>query len=799
MTIFFRNTVLEEDVFTNINYSKASAIPVKNTARKTWHIYIEGLVQGVGFRPFVYQLAEQFKLSGWVNNNTDGVHIEFNADDSIAKEFYKTIIHRAPALSAITNHSFAEINHKPYHSFEIVTTETDGESKLLVTPDFAICEACIAEMKTPGNRRYKYPFITCTQCGPRYSIIRQVPYDRVNTTMDIFEMCHECFNEYHDPSNRRHFSQTNSCPDCAITMQLFDCNKNLIESDQTKIISSVCGLWNDGKIVAIKGIGGYLLTVDATNATVIKELRLRKQRPSKPFALMFPDIDTLQNEVHLNDNEKNELKSSHAPIVLLQLKNQAFSTLSSNEIAPGLSRIGVMLPYTPLYFLLTEHFKKPIVATSGNISNAPIVFKDDDALNELSHVADYVLVNNREIVIPQDDSIIKYSRQTQQRIKLRHARGFAPWYINDKIILPDKTILATGAMLKSSFTFLHHRNIHLSQYLGDAENADTQNNFEHTIHHFLHLFKCKPEIIIADMHPDYFSSHLSERLSNEWNIPVVKVQHHEAHFSAVLAENNLLYEQAPVLGVIWDGTGLGDDGQIWGGEFFLFHEKKFNRINHIEYFDWFLGDKMAREPRLSALSLCYENQVAEKIIQPKFSTIEWNNYFQLLSLNKPDSDGLKTSSMGRIFDAVASLLGLIDKSSFEGEAAMMLEELALGYFSQNPGIPNNWLTSSEWMQQNPVSIKTFICKIIDDIEHKKDKDEIAARFHVNLILLVRKIAVTFNCDKICFSGGVFQNELLVDLSAKIFDKNQQLYFHQQLPANDENISFGQLMWYLTTN
>ena len=282
-------------------------------------------------------------------------------------------------------------------------------------------------------------------------------------------------------------------------------------------------------------------------------------------------------------------------------------------------------------------------------------------------------------------------------------------------------------------------------------------------------------------------------MSKEWKIPLVKVQHHEAHFAAVLAENNLLEELEPVLGVIWDGTGFGDDRQIWGGEFSLFHEKRFTRINHIEYFNWFVSDKMAKEPRLSALSLCYGNEEAEKIIRPKFSTTEWNNYHQLLSKNQ-----LKTSSMGRIFDAVASLLGLIDKSSYEGEAAMLLEELALDYFRQNPTIPDYWLSGNEWMQQNPVNIKVLISEIIKDIEHKKDKAEIAARFHVNLVLLIKKIAVTFNCNKICFSGGVFQNEILADLSAKIFDKTHQLYFHQQLPANDENISFGQLMWYLKT-
>ncbi len=780
---------MKKDVFTNNKGSKVSSFAKINAEKKTWHIHIQGLVQGVGFRPFVYQLARQFNLTGWVNNSNDGVHLEFNADASVAEQFYKTLIQQAPVLSTITKHSFAETNHKSFQNFEIVESDVYGEAHLLVTPDFGICENCKTELKTPGNRRYQYPFITCTQCGPRYSIIRQVPYDRINTTMDIFEMCKQCIEEYHDPTNRRHFSQTNSCPNCAITMQLFDNKKNLIEEDQSKIITSICALWNAGKIVAIKGIGGYLLTCDATNKAAIKELRKRKHRPAKPFALMFPDINILQNEVYLHDKEINELESVHAPIVLLELKNPSQSALALQEIAPGLSRIAVMLPYTALYVLLMEYFKKPIIATSGNMSNAPIVFRDADALEELSRVADYILVNNREIVIPQDDSVITYSRQTQQRIMLRHARGFAPLYINNKIIFPGKTILATGAMLKSSFTLLHHRNIHVSQYLGDTDNVDAQNNFEHTLHHFLHLFKCRPEIILADKHPDYFSSHLAQRLSEEWSIPLIKVQHHEAHFAAVLAENNLLDEEEPVLGVIWDGTGLGDDRQIWGGEFFLFQEKQFTRINHVAYFDWFVADKMAREPRLAALSLCYENKEAEKILRPKFSTIEWNNYHQLLSNNQ-----LKTSSIGRVFDAAASLLGLIDKTSFEGEAAMMVSELALSYFKKNPQLPTAWLHDNE-LQKN-LNPKELTGGIIKELNKGTDKSEIAAWFHVRLALIIKKVADENHCNKVCCSGGVFQNEVLIDLLADLSGEKITLYYNNDLPPNDENISFGQLAWFL---
>ena len=607
--------------------------------------------------------------------------------------------------------------------------------------------------------------------------------------MNVFEMCTSCRKEYNDPLNRRHFSQTNSCSDCAIIMQLFDCKKNLIEDGQAKIIIKICELWEDGKIVAIKGIGGYLLTCDATNTTAIKELRKRKHRPVKPFAVMFSDINILQNEAHLHYKEINELQSAYAPIVLLRLKNSSQSTLALGEIAQGLSCIGAMLSYTPLYAMLLEHFKKPIVATSGNISNAPIIFRDKEALNDLSGFADYILVNNREIVTPQDDSVIKYSFKTQQRIMLRHSRGFAPLYINHKIILPGKTILATGAMLKSSFAFLHHHNIHISQYLGDTNNVDAQNNFEDTLHHLLQLFKCRPEIILADKHPDYFSSHLGELLSKEWNIPLIKVQHHEAHFAAVLAENNLFNEDEPVLGVIWDGTGLGNDQQIWGGEFFLFHKRQFTRINHFGYFDWVVGDKMAREPRLSALSLCCGNKEAEKILRPKFSGIEWNNYHQLLSNNK-----LKTSSIGRIFDAVASLLGLTDISSFEGEAAMKVCELALSFFQKNSEFPTAWL--HDFDIQNSLNSKEIIGEIVEQLNKGTNKAEIAAWFHVKLVHVIEKVAIDNSCNKVCCGGGVFQNEILIDLLADLSRENLIFYYNKDLPPNDENISFGQLAWFL---
>ncbi|MBA3648715.1 MAG: carbamoyltransferase HypF [Chitinophagales bacterium] len=764
----------------------------------TWHIHITGQVQGVGFRPFIYQLAKKFQLSGWVSNKDDGVHMEFNADNVLSKKFYKEILINAPQLSHITSHILEEISPFTFSGFKIISSGKAGNPILLISPDFAVCVNCKKEIENKTNRRYNYAFTTCTQCGPRYSIMKDLPYDRENTVMEVFKMCPTCNAEYSDPMNRRHFSQTNSCPNCAVVMKLFDNRKAPIENDQENIIQKICEYWNDGKIVAIKGIGGYLLTCDATNANTIKELRSGKHRPAKPFALMFPDILSLEEEVYLNEAEITELKSVAAPIVLLHLKNKSPSTIAVHEIAPRLSRVGVMLPYTPLYELLLQQFKKPIVATSGNISNAPITFEDEKALFNLNFIADYILVHNREIIAPQDDSVVTYSHYFQHRIMLRRARGFAPFYLNKKLSLTEKPIIAAGAMIKSTFTLLHQQNIHISQYLGDTDNYDAQKNYEKALHHFLHLFQAQPQVFLIDKHPGYFTSQFGEQLATKWNNELVAVQHHEAHFASVLGEHNLINKQAPILGVIWDGTGFGNDGQIWGGEFFVYHQHRFIRFTHFDYFNYFLGDMMATEPRLSAFSLCHEMEEATSILQPKFSPEEWKNYHQLVKKNK-----LKTSSIGRLFDAVASLLGLIDKASFEGEAAMLLEEEAHHYFKSGLNIPDEWLEEDVW--KSGLSTQTLIKEIIRKINTGKEKSEIAAWFHVQLILAVKKVATQnltvledqlgLPFHKICFSGGVFQNGLLVDLLIRILGVQYQLYFNRELSPNDENISFGQLVRY----
>ncbi len=758
----------------------------------TWHIHIKGQVQGVGFRPFIFLLAKKYELKGWVNNSTDGVHIEIEAVEELARSFYQEIINNAPVLSRITGHSFFKTEQKFFDNFQIIHSENIGQPNLLVTPDFAMCSDCKSELYDSPNRRNNYSFITCTNCGPRFSIVKKLPYDRVNTKMDIFQMCSTCFEEYQNPHDRRYFSQTNSCPKCNVELTLYDRNGNGISNHQIEILDKIVSFWQEGKIVAIKGIGGYFLTCDANNSETILELRKRKHRPSKPFAVMFPDLKSISDndETHFASFITKELQNEIAPIVLLDYDNFSATSFTKASLAPNLNQLGVMLPYTPLYDLLLQKFGQPIVATSGNISNNPIVFDDEKALQELTQIADFILKNNRDIVIPQDDSVVKFSFFKNQKIILRRSRGLAPTYINAELALSNQSILATGAMMKSTFSFLHQQNTYISQYLGDLENFDTQENYKHTVEHFLKLFTAQPKVILLDKHPEYPSTHFGKELAGELNVPVESFQHHMAHFGAVIGEHNLVHSEEPILGIVWDGTGLGDDGQIWGGEFFKYEKYDFQRSYYFDYFDFILGDKMPKEPRVSALSACWGVKGIEQFLKGKFTEIEWEVYSKILDKENP----LQTSSVGRLFDAVASLLGILDVQTYEGEAAMQLENMALRYFKNN-GLEFSSSYFLEGANNKSIPTKTLMRNIVLDLQKGKQKDFIAAKFHFSLMKIIEIVANNLKIKKIAFSGGVFQNGLLVDLIQHHFQNDFELFFHQQLSPNDENISFGQLVCY----
>ncbi len=754
----------------------------------TWHIHMKGQVQGVGFRPFVFRMAKEYGFKGSVNNTTDGVHIEVNAPADLVSNFYNDLLKKAPSLAKITQHSISKIADKTFDHFQIIHSETRAQANLLLTPDFALCADCRSELYHISNHRKNYPFITCTHCGPRFSIIHQLPYDRSNTQMDVFQMCMSCSDEYENPLDRRYYSQTNSCPNCAIKLSILNPQAGESEKDQEQLIELVIRYWQEGKIVAIKGVGGYLLTCDAGNKAAISTLRERKHRPSKPFALMYPNIESLPS-VNLHKEAIQELSNQVSPIVLLDCK-EASTAADFVDVAPGLQHLGIMLPYTPLYELLLYKFGKPIVATSGNVSHSPIVFQDEKAVVGLSAIADLILNNNRKITVPQDDSVITFSPFAGQRIVLRRARGLAPTYINPDLDWPTQSIIATGAMLKSTFSFLHQGNTYISPYLGDLASFDTQENYKHTLQHFLDLFKTDADIILCDKHPAYPSTQYGENRSKALNIPLKSIQHHMAHFGAVLGENNLIHAKKPVLGVIWDGTGLGNDGQIWGGEFFKYEQYDFLRCYHFDYFDSILGDKMPKEPRISALSACWDVMGAEDFLQHKFSQTEWQVYSHLLK----KENTLQTSSVGRIFDAVASLLGIMDQQTYEGEAAMQLETMALQYFKANGlDFPSSYFMEGAHYYRIPT--QSLMTNILMDLQKGKAKDFIAAKFHFSLMKIIKIVANNLKIEKIAFSGGVFQNGLLVDLIQHHLKSDFQLFFHQQLSPNDENISFGQLVCY----
>jgi len=753
----------------------------------TWHIHIAGQIQGVGFRPFVYLLAQKFKLKGSVNNTISGVQIEFNAIEKVAKDFYQQLIKNAPVLAKITQHQLLLSPQKSFADFQIIHSDLSGATDLLITPDFGCCQYCQADISANSNRRYDYPFTTCTHCGPRYSILTALPYDRERTTMAPFSMCENCQAEYDDPINRRYYSQTNSCVACGIQMTLWDGNQQVISTSSSSIIDLVCSYWTSGSIIGIKGIGGYLLTCDASNESAIQLLRKRKDRPSKPFALMYPNMDAVKKDLSLSDSEENALENTVSPIVLLGIKAESTYKVSS-ALAPNLTQMGVLLPYTPLFVLLLKKFQKPIVATSGNISNASIIFEDKKALNELTGLADFVVTNNRPILVPQDDSVLKFSTFKKQKIIIRRSRGLAPTYVNPQLQWSDKNILATGAMLKSTFSFLHQNNTYISQYLGDLGHFDAEENYKHAIHHFLSLLKAKPEVLLADKHPEYATTLFAEYLSKDLAIPIEKIQHHIAHFGAVLGENNLIHAKDPILGVIWDGTGLGADNQIWGGEFFKYENYDFIRAFHFDYFDFILGDKMPKEPRISALAACWGISGMEAFLKKKFTNTEWQIYTKILSKENP----LKTSSVGRIFDALAALLDILDQQTYEGEAAMQLEQLATDYFKEH-GLDFSSSYFSEEIPTYRLPTKSLMTSVIMDLQEGKTKGFIAAKFHYSLMHLIKIIANNLKIKQIAFSGGVFQNGLLVDLIQHHLAEEFTLFFHQQLSPNDENISFGQLI------
>lgn len=710
----------------------------------------------------------------------DGVHIEVNADEKKLKAFITQINNHPPPLAVIQSLQSQRLETKNFSHFKIVKSLESGQKEVLLTPDFGLCEDCRREINHAHDRRKGYAFTTCINCGPRFSITQNMPYDRENTTMESFEMCEECQQEYDDPINRRYYSQTNSCKQCGIELTWHAKNQTL--KNDPHILSKILKAWSDGLIVAIKGIGGYLLTCDATKPDVIKNLRQRKNRPEKPLALMFPDVELLKKHCQVQSDEEKMLESPEAPILLLPMKPLVDELLPVDQIAPGMGVLGCMLPYAPLYELLLTAFGKPIIATSGNRSGSPIIFNDKVAKKELFNIADILVSNHREIVIPQDDSVIRFSPLRRVKMIYRRSRGLSPTVMLPHLDLNNRSVLAMGGGLKSTFSLTVNRNLYTSQYLGDLEAYLSQQSFDQVLTHFFKVFDFQPECILADKHPGYHATQRAQNMAEALQIPLFRYQHHKAHFMAIVGEQRLWDEKEAILGVIWDGTGYGDDGAIWGGEFFKYGNQHLKRVAHLPYFKHIAGDKMSREPRISALSVFGSMDESLTVLKPKFKPTEWQIYRQILNKTK----ALNTSSMGRLFDAVAAITGLISTSTFEGQAAMMLEHAAREYIDKNK-TPDPIYHSS----QTGLNLRA----LLNDVINNKEASLISARFHVSLVDYIRHQANQNGCKKLAFSGGVFQNALLVDLISEQLGGSFELFFHHTFSSNDENISFGQLMLY----
>lgn len=737
----------------------------------------------------MYRKAKELALTGWVCNGPDGVHMEVDATEAEADSFCNALQADAPARAVVRSVHRRRIAHAAHAGFRILESRDSGETDgLQPAPDFAPCAECIAEMRDPNDRRHGYAFVTCTHCGPRHSIVKALPYDRAHTSMSAFTPCPACLAEYGDPSDRRFHSQTNSCPDCGMRMELHDGGKGSLSIPQNDIIPAAVSALKDGRIVAVKGVGGYLLLCDAGDPATVRRLRDRKHRPHKPLALLYPDMQSVADAYLLSEREREELSGPAAPILLLRPRLSASGLPPLEEIAPGLSEIGVMLPSAPLLYAVSERFGRPLVATSGNVSGSPIIHEDAEALRLLKDVADLVLTHDRDIVTPQDDSVMRITPLRGHRILLRRSRGFAP-SLSHRRTGSSAAVFAAGALLKSSFTLGCGRDAFVSQYLGDTDGYEAQTAYRSAAAGMMAMFSERPSVVLADRHPQFFSTRFAEELGASLSAPVFAVPHHKAHAAAVLAENGMLEGAGRVLCIVWDGTGLGDDGNAWGGEFFLHADGRLDRIHHFGSFDVVAGDKMAVEPRLSALSLCHATGVPVERLRDRFTPKEWNVYTRLLGKAM-----VRTSSVGRIFDALSSILLGCDRQSYEGQAAMLLESRAAAHLAQTEGLPSAYPAPGIG-PDGSIRLSGWMSSMMEDADAGLSAGEVAAKFHVSLASLVCRLALMHGVRSVACSGGVFQNALLVDLLDRMLPEGHRLLLHRGLPPNDESVSFGQLAFW----
>ena len=788
-------------------------------------IHISGRVQGVGFRPFIFNLAEEFGLKGYVSNDELGVIIVCQGENS--EDFFNEIHHRKPKSSEIIFSEIKEIETEEiFDNFYIKPTEKNIVVDIPLTPDFATCESCETELFDEHNPRYFYPFTTCTQCGPRYSITKKFPFERENTAIEVFKMCPNCLEEYQNPEDVRFHSQTNSCPNCGIQIWLKDNQGNEFKGSNKEIFEKLAEELSQGKIVALKNTAGYLLMCDATNSEAVSELRKRKRRPTKPFAVLFSGISTMQEYLEVSELQIQHFKSYESPIIVTKIKE--VKDLAIEEISPNMNSVGAMFAYSGTLKLISKTFGKPLIATSGNFHGSPICSTTEEAEQILGKIADYFLHNTLEIQHPQDDSVIKFSPKHHQKIVFRRSRGFAPnYFFAEELSELNKEkikILCLGGDLKNTFAVVPNNHVYISEYIGDLANFETYERFENTVKSYQKIFNFEPNLILSDLHPKYENQNIISKFSKKTaqsaqSARVEEIQHHKAHFASILGEKKL-WKRDKVLGIIWDGIGFGTSTEIWGGEFFLFENQKMERVAQLENFAWILGDKMSKTPKISALSILFDNDEksrevatinsigqspmsneAEICEAPKvrnqnylkqfFDENEWKIYTNLIEKSE-----VKTSSMGRFFDAVAFVLGYEKPLFFEGESAMWLEKISQEKF---PTDFTDFQRLKDYLKNDEfenIPTKKLFSKILEEKKSGKSAGEIGLNFHYTLIKAIEKIAEGFAVKELAFSGGVWQNALLVDLAIEFLGDKFELHFHEKLSPNDENISFGQLNYYL---
>ncbi len=761
-------------------------------------IRVRGIVQGVGFRPSVWHLARECSISGSVRNDAAGVLIQAWGKASDLSRFLDLLRTSPPPLAKIESVESSPLPEEAHGSEFMIIESVAGAAQTGVAPDAATCPDCLAETMDPQNKRYRYPFTNCTHCGPRLSILHTVPYDRSHTSMNDFQMCEACQTEYDDPANRRFHAQPNACPDCGPRVWIEDRRGQKIEPETgSDAIAAVAALINMGSIVAIKGIGGFHLSCDAAQGAVVSLLRTRKKRYGKPFALMAPDVETIRKFAKIDEGDESLLCNRAAPIVVLKAKDDQLPP----DIAPGQTTLGFMLPYTPLHHLLMDHLKRPIVMTSGNLSDEPQCFDNDVAREHLAGIADYFLVHDRPIVNRLDDSVLRTMAGSPRF--LRRARGFTP----EPLVLPDgfedaSEILALGGELKSTFCLLKDGRAVVSQHMGDLEEMSVLRDFLGNIDLFEKLFDHHPKAIAVDLHPGYLSSQKGREWARERDIPLIEIQHHHAHIAACMVEHDMGVDDGDVLGVILDGLGLGEDGTIWGGEFLQAGYTGFKRLARFQPTPMIGAAKSIVEPWRSAYAQL-DQCLGWDVVSRKYGSLDIVEDLGRRPLDTLDAmvdKGLNSplaSSCGRLFDAAAAILGVCrDSVSYEGEAAILMEDMAVPYFAQEKenAYPSSINRNDDALLE--LTWDKLWTALLDDLRRGSDRAVVAARFHQSVVLavsgLAERLARRQGLNTIVLSGGVFQNRLVLEgVIDALANSGLRVLSPRIFPANDGGVSVGQ--------